>query len=182
MTLQWYSRLPEAAPEVFLTAVKPAPCRFQLKKMAYSQAGSASPAGQASPQASRPSTASSVEGQQVRARVRAMPSADMAAQVSSHIIGCLRQQNVLAQAVDSSLWCQPPRLKMIMLALLWCKQQLRPLIICRTAKQLFIHCLRWLRFACREAALLAWHPSAGCPPPPACTGQSASQAYHQTFL
>ena len=48
-----------------------------------------------------------------------MPSADMAAQVSSHIIGCLRQQKVLAQALDSSLWCQPPRLKMIMLALLW---------------------------------------------------------------
>ena len=97
-----------------------ASCRFQLKKVAYSQAGSASPAGTASAQASRPSTASSVEGQQVRARGRTTPSAGMAAQVSPcDIIGCLRQ-NVVAQVLDSSL-CrrQPPRSKTIMLVLVW---------------------------------------------------------------
>ena len=159
-------------------------CRFQLKKVAYSQAGSASPAGAASPQASRPSTASSVEGQQVRATGRTMPSAGMAAQVSPVPIGCLERQNVLAQARDSSLsgGASGPDSRLACWRCSGQWSQRRRTMPCGDAKELPIKDLRRLGFAFRAAASLAWHPSAECPLPPACTGRSASQAHHQMLL
>lgn len=153
--------------------------------MAYSQAGTASPTGAASAHASRPGTASSIEGQQVRARGRTMPSAGTAAQVNSHTIGCQGQQNVFAQAFDGS--CRNASHPDSRLPWWCCSGRRRPVLFAHImpsvdAKQHSVENAMRLCLACRAAASLAWHPNAGCLPPPACIGRPASQAYLQMCL
>lgn len=153
--------------------------------MAYSQAGTASPTGAASAHASRPGTASSIEGQQVRARGRTMPSAGTAAQVNSHTIGCQGQQNVFAQALDGS--CRNASHPDSRLPWWRCSGQRRPALFAHImpsvdAKQHSVENAMRLCLACRAAASLAWHPNEGCLPPPACIGRPASQAYLQMCL